>query len=111
MEGTERLFMKKLVEIAPALAVASDLAKRFVAMLRPRDAGKLDDWLAAAEGSELASFAAGIARDVGAVRAGMVEPWSTSPVEGQINRLKTIKRQMYGRARYDLLRQRVLAAA
>jgi transposase len=45
------------------------------------------------------------------VRAALGLPWSTSPVEGQINRLKTLKRQMYGRAGLDLLRQRVLAAA
>jgi transposase len=45
------------------------------------------------------------------VRAALSLPWSTSPVEGQINRLKTIKRQMYGRAGFALLRQRVLAAA
>jgi transposase len=45
------------------------------------------------------------------VRAALALPWSTSPVEGQINRLKTIKRQMYGRAGFDLLRRRILAAA
>ena len=43
--------------------------------------------------------------------AALVEPWSTGPVEGQINRLKLLKRTMYGRAKYDLLRRRVLAAA
>jgi transposase len=59
----------------------------------------------------LLSFADGIDRDAAAVRASLTEPWSTSPVEGHINRVKTIKRQMYGRANYDLLRQRVLAAA
>jgi transposase len=59
----------------------------------------------------LRSFAEGIDRDGAAVRAALTDPWSTSPVEGHINRVKTIKRQMYGRANYDLLRQRVLAAA
>ncbi len=56
------------------------------------------------------AFVRGIDRDRDAVLAALVEPWSTGPVEGQINRLKTIKRQMYGRAGYDLLRKRVLAA-
>jgi transposase len=111
IKGAERTFIDKLYEIAPALAAASDLAKRFTAMLRARDASGFDEWLTAATHSELARFATGIARDVAAVRAGIVEPWSTSPVEGQINRLKTIKRQMYGRAHYDLLRSRILAAA
>jgi hypothetical protein len=94
---------KILVDYAPV----SDSS----AMSRMHDAADLDAWLTAARRSELASFATGISRDVAAVRAGIVEPWSTSPVEGQINRVKTIKRQMYGRARHDLLRKRVLAAA
>lgn len=109
--STERTFIDKLREIAPALAQAADLAKRFATMFRTRDACDLSEWLTAARHSELASFAIGITRDAAAVRAGIVEPWSTSPVEGQINRVKTIKRQMYGRAHYDLLRKRILAAA
>ncbi|KWV57494.1 transposase [Rhizobium altiplani] len=58
----------------------------------------LERWIADARDSELASFAAGIERDIEAVKAAITEPWSTSPVEGQINRLKMIKRQMYGRS-------------
>jgi transposase len=108
--GTERMFIEKLIQIAPALAAASDLTQRFVAMLRARDDTGLEDWLATARHSEFSSFATGVSRDVNAVRAAIVEPWSTSPVEGQINRVKTIKRQMYGRAHLDLLRQRILAA-
>ena len=111
IKDTERTVIDKLFKIAPALAAVSDLAKRFTAMLRARDASGFDEWLTAAKRSELAGFATGMARDAAAVRAGIVEPWSTSPVEGQINRLKTIKRQMYGRAHYDLLRKRLLAAA
>ncbi|TXM96366.1 transposase, partial [Methylobacterium sp. WL64] len=49
--------------------------------------------------------------DEPAVRAAIVEPWSNGPVEGQVNRLKLIKRSMYGRAGFDLLRQRVLHPA
>jgi transposase len=59
----------------------------------------------------LLSFADGINRDAAAVRAAFTEPWSTSPVEGHMNCVKTIKLQMYGRANYDLLRQRILVAA
>lgn len=61
--------------------------------------------------SELDFLAAGIGREIEAVPAAITQPWRTSPVEGQINRLKTIKRQMYGRAAYPLLRSRLLAAA
>jgi transposase len=55
-------------------------------------------------------FAAGIRRDLAAVQAGLTLPWSTGPVEGHINRLKILKRQMYGRATLDLLKRRLLAA-
>jgi transposase len=81
-------------------------------MVRDKDGGedRLDSWLDAATASGLASFARGLRQDLAAVRAALVLPWSTSPVEGQINRLKTIKRQMYGRAGFDLLRRRVLTA-
>jgi len=108
---TERGFVERLTTTAPTLAAAADLAKRFAALIRSGDAAPLDEWLAAARHSELGGLAKGIARDLDAVRAGIVERWSTSPVEGQINRLKTIKRQMYGRAGHDLLRARMLAAA
>jgi transposase len=61
--------------------------------------------------AELRTFAAGVRQDYGAVAAALEYPWSNGPVEGQINRLKTIKRQMYGRANFDLLRARVLWVA
>ncbi len=60
---------------------------------------------------ELRSFARGLGRDEAAVRAGLDLPWSQGQTEGQITRLKLIKRQGYGRAKFDLLRQRVLHAA
>ena len=108
-----RTFLERLRQAAPALARVADLARQFSTMLRGGEAGEgeIEEWLAAARGSPLASFAHGIARDLAAVRAAITEPWGTSPVEGHFNRLKTIKHQMYGRAHYDLLRKRVLAAA
>ena len=60
---------------------------------------------------ELKSFANGLRRDYAAVAAGLSLPWSAGPTEGHINRLKTLKRQMYGKAGFDLLRQRVLNRA
>jgi transposase len=80
-------------------------------MVRDHHDTGFDAWLEAARASELRSFADEIDRDGAAVRAALTEPWNTSPVEGHINRVKTIKHQMYGRANYDLLRQRVRAAA
>jgi len=53
-------------------------------------------------------LAAGLQSDAAAVRAALEQPWSNGPVEGQVNRLKFLKRQMYGRAGFDLLRARVL---
>jgi transposase len=109
-EQTER-FLCHLYEHAPQLAIAGELARRLAALIRGDDDAGLEQWIADTAGSELASLAAGIGRDIEAVRAAITQPWSTSPVEGQINRLKTIKRQMYGRSGYPLLRNRLLAAA
>jgi transposase len=59
---------------------------------------------------QLRSFAAGLKRDHAAVVNGLTLPYSSGAVEGNVNRIKTLKRQMYGRARFDLLRKRVLLA-
>jgi transposase len=91
-----------------------DLAAEFAALLRKAGTQSLADWLAAAERSgcrELRSLAASVRQDEAAVTAAVTEAWSNGPVEGQVNRLKTIKRQMYGRAGFDLLRARVRRAA
>ena len=83
----------------PGLAVARDLVKRFHRMLRTRDVGALPHWLAETGSSLLASFGKGIAADLAAVTAALTEPWSNGQTEGQITKLKLVKRQMYGRAR------------
>ena len=93
------------------LGAAIGQARCFCRMVRGRQAGELAGWLEAARAGPLRGFAAGLRRDLAAVRAGLSEPWSTGPVEGQISRLKTPKRQMGGRAKADLLRRRVLQAA
>lgn len=90
-----------------------DLAAEFAAQIRKAGKRTFMDWLAAvAESScgELRSFAAGLRQDEAAVSAALTEPWSNGPVEGHVNRLKTIKRQMYGRAGFQLLRARVRKA-
>ncbi|WXH25822.1 ISL3 family transposase (plasmid) [Roseomonas mucosa] len=115
LEKTESRFLDRLREIAPALGHAGDLAAGFATLVRnapDENSGPvLGSWLSSARGTALDAFARGIERDRDAVLAALVEPWSTGPVEGQITRLKLLKRTMYGRAGYDLLRQRVLAAA
>ena len=80
-------------------------------MCRTRDANALTPWLESARGTELQAFVTGIERDRDAVLAALCFRWSTSQVEGQVQRLKVLKRGMYGRAKFDLLRKRVLHAA
>lgn len=104
-------FLHHLFENTPKLQIASELARRLAAILRGDDEAALDRWIIDSMGTELDSLAKGIRRDVGAVKAAIRHSWSTSPVEGRINRLKTIKRQMYGRAGCELLRSRLLASA
>jgi len=90
-----------------------DLVQQFAQMLRTRTGEHLDDWLAKVADSqipELQSFTLGIERDKPAVVAGLTLPHSNGVVEGKINKLKLIKRMMYGRTEFPLLRQRVLHA-
>jgi VIT1/CCC1 family predicted Fe2+/Mn2+ transporter len=94
----------------PALGVARDLVERFHAMARSRSSVALDAWLHDAAGSLLGAFANGIAKDREAVAAAITEPSSNGQTEGQITKLKLIKRQMYGRASLDLLRARLRTA-
>ena len=94
-------------------ALSYSLVQEFAEMLRQRQSSHFDEWLARADASgtaELQGFAAGLRRDYAAVFAALSLPFSNSQVEGQVNRLKMIKRTMFGQAKFDLLRQRVLAA-
>ena len=95
----------------PQLVAARDLMDRFHTMMRSKDAAPLEPWIAAAKGGKLASFATGVEADKGAIVAAITEPWSSGQVEGKVNRLKLIKRQMYGRANLDLLKARLMAVA
>lgn len=86
-------------------------AQRFQAMVRQRLLEHVDGWLADGMASgipERTTFAQGLQQEYARIRAALTEPWSTGQVEGQINRLKSIKRSMYGRASFDLLKRRVL---
>jgi transposase len=93
---------------------AIDLAQDFAALVRQRQPEALDPWLQRAAASTLEAlqrFAKGLYEDYEAVKAGVTLPWSTGPVEGHINRLKMLKRQMFGRARLDLLSRRFVGTA
>jgi transposase len=92
---------------------AIDLAQDFAQLVRQRQPTQLDPWLQRATTSALEAlrrFATGLSEDYGAVKAGVTLPWSSSPVKGHINRLKMLKRQMFGRARLDLLSCRFVRA-
>ena len=94
----------------PTLVEARTLVERFQAMLRQKLIVNLDPWIASASASLIASFASGIIKDKEAVRAAITEPWSNGQTEGQITKLKLVKRQMYGRAKIDLLQARLIGA-
>jgi transposase len=96
------------------LAGAIELAQDFCAIVRQHEVDRFDAWLARAVVGGVAPlrrFARGLRADYEAVRASLRLPWSTGPVEGQINRLKMLKRSMFGRAKMDLLSRRFLLAA
>jgi transposase len=110
LDEREQEYIGRLDNIHPRLTEAVRLAREFANMVRQRQVEKLNFWLAKAKSSLLRRFATGLCQDYRAVRAALALPWSNGPTEGHINRLKCLKRQMYGRAKLDLLRQRLLAA-
>ncbi len=110
----DKALLARLCEATPTLAAAVELAEEFAALVRGRKSECLDLWLQRAQDSAvpaLQRFAKRMSADYDAVRAAVTLAWSNGQVEGQINRLKTLKRQMYGRASLDLLERRFLLAA
>lgn len=109
----EPAYRTHLRDASPDIREARQLSHDFAHAIRTRDLAAFADWLAGAEASGLAefrAFAVGIRRDQAAVEAALTYEWSNGQTEGQINRLKCLKRQMYGRAKFDLLRRRILKA-
>jgi transposase len=107
----EQAWVQVFTDVHPQIARAEHLAMTFRELFHDRSAVPLQAWLTTARQSgipELCSFAAGMKRDKYAVIAAIERPWSNGQVEGQIQRLKFLKRQMYGRAGFLLLRHRVL---
>lgn len=110
----ERAGRRVLADANHAIATAAALVQTFGQIVRERSSAALDGWLEAATMSgvgELKRFAASLRRDYAAVCAALSLVWSNGQLEGQINRLKGIKKAMYGRGKFDLLRRRVLYAA
>jgi transposase len=111
LSAEEVLHCEALRECCPDADTAYALAQRFVTMFKQRGVDKLDPWLDDAHSStvtQLRSFANGLRQDYDAVKAALIYEWSNGQVEGQVNRLKLIKRKMYGRAKFGLLRLCVL---
>jgi transposase len=107
----DRGLVAHLLDAVPPVAAAITVAKQLNALLRRKTSESLTQILDVAIATPLKDFAAGLRRDITAIQAALDLPWTTSPVEGQINRLKMLKRTMYGRAGFKLLRARVLHAA
>src|SRR5918992_440152 len=109
-----QLYVEQLCQVDAGVARANQLIQAFLAIARERRGQDLEAWMAEAATSGidvLARFARGLEDDVAAITAGLTLEWSNGITEGQIHRLKLVKRQGYGRAGFALLRQRVLHAA
>jgi transposase len=114
VKDKERVFVERLCQLFPAVRAAQELSLDFARMVRQRAAEDLPAWLRAAGRSKLkefVGFARGVSEDYEAVRNALTYEWSNGQLEGQVNKLKLIKRMMYGRAKFDLLRARVLYSA
>ncbi|MEV8639477.1 transposase, partial [Streptosporangium sp. NPDC051023] len=109
----DRRRLKTVLARCPQLEAVSGHVRAFAEMLADLAADRLRGWLAAVLADDLSGlhpFVHGIERDLAAVTAGLSLPWSSAAVEGQVNRIKMLKRQMFGRAGFSLLRKRVLLA-
>nr|WP_232542455.1 ISL3 family transposase [Nocardia bovistercoris] len=112
LDDDERDRLRAITERCEEIAVTTQLAAEFAMILRQLRGDELSDWAQRAEACgvrEISAFAITLRRDWDAVVAGLSLSYSNGPTEGNVNRLKTIKRAMYGRAGFDLLRRRVLA--
>lgn len=112
LDQEEQARLDQLLTVSTEVQTVHTLVQSFLDMVRERTGKRLHAWMEEATGRgipEMKSFVAGIERDYDAVKAGLILPWSQGQVEGQVHRLKLLKRQSYGRAGFDLLRHRVLA--
>ncbi len=113
IDENNALKRKQLLARCPELEAAADCVRTFARMMTERRGGDLDSWLTRAERTELKplrSLARGLRQDFDAVAAGLTLEWSSGKVEGNVNRVKRIKRDGYGRAGFELLRRQILLA-
>lgn len=112
LKSQEQLLRDAICRHSPALAEVAELAHDFRDLVKHRQAGGLSDWISRASVATvtpaLRRFALGLVADLKAIEAALTLPWSNGQTEGQVNRLKLLKREMYGRAKLDLLTQRFL---
>jgi transposase len=114
LDETQQKELALIRQASPSAEAAYRLVQAFMQMIREHTGHQLETWLSSVEAStlpEFKSFAKGLQQDKAAVFAGLTLPWSNGPLEGHVNRLKLIKRSMYGRAKLRLLRQRVLRSS
>ncbi|WP_051668716.1 transposase [Deinococcus frigens] len=110
----ERTLLEVLIEKCASVSQIRPLALEFRRLFTQGDAETLDRWLGQAASCglpDIQTLAASLARERGALLAAMTLPWSNGPTEGTVNKIKLIKRQMYGRGSFETLRQRVLFAS
>lgn len=109
--ASEQADLTRILDRCPALRAVDELVSDFGGMLRQRQGQHLDTWIAKAQASDISplrGFAAGLLKDYDAVRNGLTLGWSSGAVEGTVTKIKAVKRAMYGRANFDLLRRRIL---
>jgi transposase len=110
LSRSETVTVAAIEDGVPLLVEAREVIAAFQSLVRKRSLADLGPWLVRARSSLVASFAAGVMKDLAAVTAAISLPWSNGQTEGQITKLKLVKRQMYGRGKIDMLQARVMAA-
>jgi transposase len=113
LDPDDTVRLKAAIEECPELRALARHVRDFAQMMTHREGHRLDEWIAAATAEQLSvlcSFAHGLRHDHAAVSAGLTLAHSSGAVEGTVNKIKMPKRQMFGRANFDLLRIRVLHA-
>ena len=113
LDEAERRSLALLTGRCPAVGAARSLARDFLGLMREKRPQGFEGWVTAVEASgleNLKTLAASLVREGKALLESLESPYSNGPVEGSVNKIKTIKRQMYGRASFGLLRNQVLMA-
>ena len=110
LSKSETVTVAAIESSVPKLVEARSIIAAFQSMIRKKSLVDLEPWLERARSSLVDAFARGVTKDQAAVSAAITSPWSNGQTEGQITKLKLVKRQMYGRGKIDLLQARVIGA-